>query len=97
MADQLFALHPILEKCNKHNIQNHHLLKDFKAAYVTMIRNEVDVNMSELNFPTKLILIYFTFNKIHHLQDLEPPGVAVWQSDMSVDQKEGEPTSCLPV
>jgi hypothetical protein len=28
---------------------------DFKAAYDTIIRNEVYVGMSELNFPTKLI------------------------------------------
>jgi hypothetical protein len=31
------------------------LFIDFKAAYDTIIRNEVYVGMSELNFPTKLI------------------------------------------
>jgi hypothetical protein len=33
----------------------HHLFIDFKAAYDIIIRNEVYVGMSELNFPTKLI------------------------------------------
>jgi predicted rRNA methylase YqxC with S4 and FtsJ domains len=37
------------------NITKHHLFIDFKAAYDTIIRNEVYVGMSELNFPTKLI------------------------------------------
>jgi hypothetical protein len=32
-----------------------HLFIDFKAAYDTIIRNEIYVGMSELNFPTKLI------------------------------------------
>jgi hypothetical protein len=45
----------ILEKCNEFNITTHHLFKDFKAAYDTIIRNEVYVGMSELNFPTKWI------------------------------------------
>jgi hypothetical protein len=54
-TDQLFALRQILEKCNEFNITKHHLFIDFKAAYDTIIRNEVYVGMSELNFPTKLI------------------------------------------
>jgi hypothetical protein len=54
-TDQLFALRQILEKCNEFYITTHHLLKDFKAAYDTIIRNEVYVGMSVLNFPTKLI------------------------------------------
>jgi hypothetical protein len=37
------------------NITTHHLFIDFKAAYDTIIRNEVYVGMSEFNFPTKLI------------------------------------------
>jgi hypothetical protein len=37
------------------NITTHHLFIDFKAAYDTIIGNEVYVGMSELNFPTKLI------------------------------------------
>jgi hypothetical protein len=36
-------------------ITTQHLFIDFKAAYDTIIRNEVYVGMSELNFPTKLI------------------------------------------
>jgi hypothetical protein len=36
-------------------ITTHHLFIDLKAAYDTIIRNEVYVGMSELNFPTKLI------------------------------------------
>jgi hypothetical protein len=54
-TDQLFALHQILEKCIEINITTHHLFIDFKASYDTIIRNEVYVGMSELNFPTKLI------------------------------------------
>jgi hypothetical protein len=55
-TDQLFALRQILEKCNEFNITTHHLFIDFKAAYdTTIIRNEVHVDRSELNFPTKLI------------------------------------------
>jgi hypothetical protein len=54
-TDQLFALRQILEKCNEFDITTHHLFIDFKAAYDTIIRNEVYVGMSELNFPTKLI------------------------------------------
>jgi hypothetical protein len=53
-TDQLFALRQILEKCND-NITTHHLFKDFKAAYDTIIRNEVYVGMSELKFSTKFI------------------------------------------
>jgi hypothetical protein len=52
---QLFALRQILEKSNEFNITTHHLFIDFKEAYDTIIRNEVYVGMSELNFPTKLI------------------------------------------
>jgi hypothetical protein len=40
-----------------HCITTHHLFIDFKAAYDTIIRNEVYVVMSELNFPTKLICL----------------------------------------
>jgi hypothetical protein len=47
-TDQLFALHQILAKCNEFNITTHHL-------YDIIIRNEVYVCMSELNFPTKLL------------------------------------------
>jgi hypothetical protein len=36
-------------------VLNNHLFIDFKAAYDTIIRNEVYVGMSELNFPTKLL------------------------------------------
>jgi hypothetical protein len=52
-SNQLFTLRQILEKCNEFYITTHHLYIDFKAAYDTIIRNEV--GMSELNFPTKLI------------------------------------------
>jgi hypothetical protein len=40
---QLFALHQMLEKCNEFNIITHHLSIDFKAAYDSIIRNEVYV------------------------------------------------------
>jgi hypothetical protein len=51
-TDQLFALRQILKKCSEFNITTHHLFKDFKAAYETIIRNEVyvGVGMSELNY-----------------------------------------------
>jgi hypothetical protein len=54
-TDQLFALSQILEKCNEFTITTHHLFIDFEAPCDTIIRNEVYVGMSELNFPTKLI------------------------------------------
>jgi hypothetical protein len=54
-TDQLFALRQMLEKCNEFNITTDHLFIDFKAAYDTIIRNEIYVGMSELNFPTKII------------------------------------------
>ena len=57
-TDQLFALRQILEKCNEFNIQTHHLFIDFKAAYDTIIRNEIYVSMAELNFPTKEIRLF---------------------------------------
>jgi hypothetical protein len=44
-TDQLFALRQILEKCNEFNITTHHLFIDFKAAYDTVIRNEVYVGV----------------------------------------------------
>jgi hypothetical protein len=37
------------------NVTTHHLFIDFKEAYDIIIRNEVYVGMSELNYPTKLI------------------------------------------
>jgi hypothetical protein len=54
-TDQLIAVRQILEKCNEFNITTHHLFIDCKAAYDTIIRNEVYVGMSELNFPTQLL------------------------------------------
>jgi hypothetical protein len=54
-TDQLCALLQIFKKCNEFNITTHHLFIDLKAAYDTIVRNEVYVGMSELNFPTKLI------------------------------------------
>jgi hypothetical protein len=54
-TDQLFALRQILEICNEFNITTHHIFIDFKAPYDTIIKNEVYVGMSEVNFSTKLI------------------------------------------
>jgi hypothetical protein len=56
-TNQLYALRQILEKCDEFNITTHHLFIDFKAAYETIIRNEVYVGMSEHNFLTKLICL----------------------------------------
>jgi hypothetical protein len=55
ITGELFVLRQFLEKCNEFNITTHHLFIDFKAAYDTIIRNEVYVGMSELSFLTKLI------------------------------------------
>jgi hypothetical protein len=44
-TDQLFALRQILEKCNEFNITTHHLFIDFKAAYDTIMRNELYTGM----------------------------------------------------
>jgi hypothetical protein len=46
-TDQLFALRQVLEKCNEFNITTHHLFIDFKAAYDTIIRNEVYVGLCQ--------------------------------------------------
>jgi hypothetical protein len=54
-TNQLFALRQILEKCNEFKITTHHRFIDFKAAYHTIIRYEVYVDVSELNFLTKLM------------------------------------------
>jgi hypothetical protein len=54
-TDQLFALRQILEKCNEFHNTTHNLFIDFEAAYDTILRNEVYVGMSELNFLRKLI------------------------------------------
>jgi hypothetical protein len=43
-ADRQFALRQILGKGNEDNIQTHHLFIDFKAAYDTIIHNEVYVS-----------------------------------------------------
>jgi hypothetical protein len=51
---QLFALRQILEKCNEFNITTHHLFIDFKAAYDTIIRNEVDVGIHICQSSTSL-------------------------------------------
>jgi hypothetical protein len=40
-TDQHFALRQVLEKCYVFNITTHHLFINFKAAYDTIIRNEV--------------------------------------------------------
>jgi hypothetical protein len=33
--------------------------------------------------------------KLHHIQDLDPPSPAVWQRELSVAQTGGEPTARL--
>jgi hypothetical protein len=40
-----------LKKCNEFNITTHHLFIDFKAAYDSIMRNEIYVGMSELMRP----------------------------------------------
>jgi hypothetical protein len=57
-TDELFAFRQILEKCNELNITTHHLFIDCKEACDTIIRNKVNVGLSELNFPA--ILLRFT-------------------------------------
>jgi hypothetical protein len=42
---QLFALRPILEKCNEFKIKKHHQFIDYKVPYA-IIRNEVYVSIS---------------------------------------------------
>ena len=45
---------------------------------------------------TTTVKTSLTCNKIHHLQDLDPPGPAIWQRDLGVDhQTGGEPTARL--
>jgi hypothetical protein len=57
-TDQLFALRQILEKYNEFNITTHHLFIDFKAAYETIIRNEIYDSPNALNVTKTSILRY---------------------------------------
>ena len=54
-TDQIFNLGLILQRGREFNIQTHHLLIDFKAAYDTIEHRELYIAMKELNFNTKLI------------------------------------------
>ena len=50
----MFALRQILNKFQEYNLQTHHLLVDFKAAYDSVKRNELWHIILEHGFPTKL-------------------------------------------
>ena len=54
-SDQIFNFRLILQRGREFNIQTHHLVIDFKAAYDNIIRSELYIAMKELNFETKLI------------------------------------------
>jgi hypothetical protein len=45
------------KKSNEFNITTHQLVKEFKATYDTITRNEIYVIMAEFDFLTKLILL----------------------------------------
>jgi len=58
--DQIFTVRQILEKCNEHNKDTHHLFIDFKAAYESIDRSRLYAAMGELNIPQKLIALVMT-------------------------------------
>ena len=53
--DQIFTLRQILEKTQEYNIDTHHMFVDFKAAYDSVIRQDLCEAMAELGIPEKLI------------------------------------------
>ena len=53
-SDQLFTIRQILQKCSEFGVETHHLFIDFKAAYDTIIREELWHLMEEFKFPAKL-------------------------------------------
>ena len=61
--DQIFTVRQILEKCNEHNKDTHHLFIYFKAAYDSIDRSRLYAAMGEMNIPQKLIaLVKATMN-----------------------------------
>jgi hypothetical protein len=54
-TDNMFVLRQILEKAWEWNVEVQGLFIDFKAAYITVRRNEVYKAMAELGIPLKLI------------------------------------------
>ena len=52
---QIFTLRQILEKIHEKQVDTHHLLVDYKAAFDRPIRDRVFAAMSELGIPAKLI------------------------------------------
>ena len=49
------ALHQIVEKRNENLDKTNHLLVDFKATFVSPVRDRVYAAISELGIPVKLI------------------------------------------
>lgn len=54
-TDQMFTLRLIMEKCYEYNQTIHQLYVDFRAAYDSVLREELFAIMSELKIPKKLI------------------------------------------
>ena len=62
-VDQILTVRQILEKCNEHGNDTHHLFIDFKAAYDSIVRRRLYAAMEELHIPQKLIaLVKATMN-----------------------------------
>ncbi|XP_043064095.1 uncharacterized protein LOC122320085 [Drosophila ficusphila] len=53
--DQIFTLRQILEKSYENQIDTHHLIVDYKAAFDSPRRDRLYAAMSELGIPAKLI------------------------------------------
>jgi len=54
-TDQIFCIRQIVQKSYELNCETHHLFIDFKAAYDTIIREELWLILVELGLPNKLI------------------------------------------
>src|SRR5215475_1633648 len=54
-TDQIFCLRTILEKTYEHKVDIHQLYIDYKQAYDTINRTELEEIMKEFGIPSKLV------------------------------------------
>jgi sorting nexin-29 len=54
-TDQIFSLRMILEKTYEHKVDIHQLYIDYKQAYDTINRSELEEIMKEFGIPIKLV------------------------------------------
>jgi hypothetical protein len=66
-----------------------------KTKYMIAARNDRTICDKTIEVTEELVYLGFGFNKIRHLQFLDPPDPDVWLRDMDFDQEGGELTSRL--